>query len=208
MALKPCPDCGATTMEEYGPMLKRVRPFEKHRYYYMIQCQKCHKETKLFKTEEEAVEEWNKTAEDEKIKLKSCPFCGSKEGTAGETTDTPTDISAVCGWDCSGRSGEKRRGGETMPGKRIDLRPKSVKEETRAMEAAGRRILAAVNAVQDASAALSDVLRREADTWHGEVFDQKTKELRHMATNITMNAGRMKLIAGSMTRPESQRRRD
>lgn len=66
MALKPCPDCGATTMEEYGPMLKRVRPFEKHRYYYMIQCQKCHKETKLFKTEEEAVEEWNKTAEDEK----------------------------------------------------------------------------------------------------------------------------------------------
>lgn len=95
-----------------------------------------------------------------------------------------------------------------MPGKRIDLRPKSVKEETRAMEAAGRRIFAAVNAVQDASAALSDVLRREADTWHGEVFDQKTKELRHMATNITMNAGRMKLIAGSMTRPESQRRRD
>lgn len=179
MDLKPCPDCGATTIEEDGPMLKRVGPFEKHRHYYMIQCQKCHKETKLFKTEEEAVEEWNKT-----------------------------DISAVCGWDCSGRSGEKRRGGETMPGKRIDLRPKSVKEETRAMEAAGRRILAAVNAVQDASAALSDVLRREADTWHGEVFDQKTKELRHMATNITMNAGRMKLIAGSMTRPESQRRRD
>lgn len=95
-----------------------------------------------------------------------------------------------------------------MPGKRIDLRPKSVKEETRAMEAAGRRILSAVNAVQDASAALSDTLRREADTWHGEVFDQKTKELRHIVTNITMNAGRMKLIAGSMTRPESQRRRD
>lgn len=89
MALKPCPDCGATTIEEYGPMLKRVGPLEKHRHYYMIQCQKCHKETKLFKTEEEAVEEWNKTAEDEKIKLKSCPFCGSKEGTAGEPTVEP-----------------------------------------------------------------------------------------------------------------------
>lgn len=95
-----------------------------------------------------------------------------------------------------------------MRGNRMELQPKSVKEETRAMEAAGRRIFAAVNAVQDASAALSEVLRKEEETWHGEAFDQKTKELRHMATNITMNAGRMKLIAGSMTRPESQRRRD
>lgn len=95
-----------------------------------------------------------------------------------------------------------------MPVGKANLHPKSAKEETRAMEASGRRILAAVNAVQNASAALSDTLRREAETWHGEVFDGKTKELRHMATNITMNAGRMKLIAGSMTRPESPRRMD
>lgn len=55
---------------------------------------------------------------------------------------------------------------------RMELQPKSVKEETRAMEAAGRRIFAAVNVVQDA----------------------------------TLTAGRMKFIAGSMTRTGADRR--
>lgn len=93
-----------------------------------------------------------------------------------------------------------------MRGNRMELQPKSVKEETRAMEAAGRRIFAAVNAVQDASAALSEVLRKEEETWHGEAFDQKIRDIRHLLTNLTLTAGRMKFIAGSMTRPESQRR--
>lgn len=95
-----------------------------------------------------------------------------------------------------------------MRGNRMELQPKSVKEETRAMEAAGRRIFAAVNAVQDASAALSEVIRKEEETWHGEAFDQKIRDIRHLLTNLTLTAGRMKFIAGSMTRPESQRRRD
>ncbi len=93
-----------------------------------------------------------------------------------------------------------------MRGNRMELQPKSVKEETRAMEAAGRRIFAAVNAVQDASAALSEVLRKEEETWHGEAFDQKIRDIRHLLTNLTLTAGRMKFIAGSMTRTGADRR--
>lgn len=57
--VRTCPICGAKTIDEYGPMIQKVGPREKGRYYYFVECQKCHQSTALFKHEEDAIAEWN-----------------------------------------------------------------------------------------------------------------------------------------------------
>lgn len=95
-----------------------------------------------------------------------------------------------------------------MRRKSINIQAPEEKDELRAMGAAGKRIFKAASAVNDAAAALSAVLRKEAETWHGDDFNRKIRELKHLNTNITLNGGRIKFIAGSMTGAKPARRPD
>lgn len=108
MNLKPCPVCGAKTIEEYGPSVKKVRPTEKNKYYYMIQCTKCNNKTGLFKREEEAIGAWNQKAveimKDKGIILNPCPFCGS---VCVEVETLPDTTYAVMCQECGARGGRK-----------------------------------------------------------------------------------------------------
>lgn len=90
-----------------------------------------------------------------------------------------------------------------MRRKSINMQSPEEKDELRAMGAAGKRIFKAANAMNDAAAALSSVLREEAETWHGEEFRRKIREMKHLNTNITLNAGRIKFIVGSMSKEKA-----
>lgn len=75
--IRPCPFCGNPK-----PMLKSTEVVQGCRPSYYIHCCEftdgCGMSTKLCKTEEAAIEAWNKRADEERKdkRLKACPFCG------------------------------------------------------------------------------------------------------------------------------------
>lgn len=93
-ALKPC-KCGSTNRAVLGGSV-----FLKDDYY--VACGHCGAKTKKYKTEDEAVEEWNKTNKDA-VAISECPFnCKYNILHMGEVIVAPTGvkhyyISCKCG---------------------------------------------------------------------------------------------------------------
>ena len=55
--LKPCPFCGSVDVKVHNPYFTDN--------YYMVQCYGCNCNTALYKTVNQAVEAWNRRAENE-----------------------------------------------------------------------------------------------------------------------------------------------